>query len=64
MISVLYDSAVYITQQKHNMCKESISFIYGLFHDVKPTDYRMLSGKMACEYWIMKETEMVMDWSR
>jgi hypothetical protein len=64
MISILCDSAVYKMQQKNKMCKESILFTYWLFNDVKPTDYIMLHGKMACKYRIMKETEMVTDWSR
>ena len=50
MISILCDSAVYTMQQKYKMCKESILFIYGLFNDVKLTDYIMLGGKMVCEY--------------
>lgn len=50
MISILCDSAVHTMKQKYKMCKESILFIYRLFNDVKPTDYTMLGGKMACEY--------------
>jgi len=35
MISILCDSAVYTMQQKYNMCKDNVLFIYGLFNDVK-----------------------------
>jgi len=51
MISILCDSAVYTMQQKYNMCKESILFIYGLFNDV--TTHRLHNVRWQDGLWIL-----------